>query len=205
MPDGTAEEADLRPVENGLRNEPTGGRPQNRLGRAAGQLERDRHSRTQLDEAVVEKRDAHLEGARHRGPIEVVEHVVDEAQLRVQDERARQPMTRRAVDPIGQRRSRQQTGGPARARRAPNANGPSPATPISRSCRRRPDRRLQRRLFPDECEPVRQRLPPRPQRAAPMPGPGSSARWPRPGGSGRIRRAARPRLDPRARPSRDVP
>ena len=44
----------------------------------------------ELDELVVEERDADLERVRHRGAVEVVEHVVDERELAVEVERRRQ-------------------------------------------------------------------------------------------------------------------
>ena len=43
---------------------------------------------------MIEERDAHLERVRHRGPVEVVEHVVDEPELRVEVERARKRLVR---------------------------------------------------------------------------------------------------------------
>ena len=46
-------------------------------------MRRDR--RAVLDDAVVEERDAHFERVRHRHPVEVVEHVVGECELRVDD------------------------------------------------------------------------------------------------------------------------
>ena len=42
------------------------------------------------DELVVEERHAHLERMRHRGAVEVVEHVVDEPELGVENERGRE-------------------------------------------------------------------------------------------------------------------
>ena len=44
-------------------------------------LEVGRDRRAVLDDVVVEERDAHLERVRHRRPVEVVEHVVDEREL----------------------------------------------------------------------------------------------------------------------------
>jgi len=51
-------------------------------------LERCGHSCAELDKAIVEERDANLERVRHRGAVEVVEHVVDEVELTVEHERA---------------------------------------------------------------------------------------------------------------------
>ena len=72
-------------------------------------------SRAELDELVVEERHADLERARHRGAVEVGEHVVDEAEPRVEVERglerrrprrARQPAAQHALGGAGVLRER---------------------------------------------------------------------------------------------------
>ena len=70
------------------------------LGRAAVDLERGRDRGCKLDDLVVEKRHPHLERVRHRYAVGVVEHVVDEPELRVEEERRRRADRRR-----GRRRS----------------------------------------------------------------------------------------------------
>ncbi len=62
------------------------------------QVRRDR--RAVLDDLVVEERHAHLERVRHRHPVEVVEHVVRQGELRVDEERRRERIVRRSPSAI---------------------------------------------------------------------------------------------------------
>ena len=52
---------------------------------------------------MVEIRDADLEGVRHRRPVEVVQHVVDEVELPVEEERAAEPSGAGAADSVCER------------------------------------------------------------------------------------------------------
>ena len=67
-----------------------------------------RDAGAQLHELVVEERHAHLERARHRGAVEVGEHVVHQAETGVQVERG---LERRRAGRVGQPAAQQRLGG----------------------------------------------------------------------------------------------
>ena len=79
-------------------------------------LEPRRDRRAELDDVVVEERDAHLERVRHRRAVEVVEHVVDEPELGVEVERRRERIVRDGAEALVQ--------DPRRARPSSAASGP---------------------------------------------------------------------------------
>ena len=57
--------------------------------------------RAVLDHLVIEERHPNLQGVRHRGAVEVVEHVVDERQLRVDVQRRGKRRVREVPEPVG--------------------------------------------------------------------------------------------------------
>ena len=74
---------------------------------AAPDLEVRWDARTELDELVVEKRNAYLERMGHRRTVEVMQHQVGERQLGIEEERQRQRLARRdAVEPVADCASR---------------------------------------------------------------------------------------------------
>ena len=108
--DGGVEEADLRLVDD-----PVGDEASRRVlehvlrlevASAPVHLEVRRHRGAQLDEVVIEEWHPHLERVRHRGAIEVVEHVVGEPELAVEEERRRQRRVREVAEPVGDRAQR---------------------------------------------------------------------------------------------------
>src|SRR5262249_28005028 len=94
-----AEEPDLAAVELEVRNHTSPSGAQDTLRRAVAELQRGRHLRTQLDEAMVKIRHPDLERVRHRSPVEVVQHVVDEAELRIEEKRALDAAAFRVAEP----------------------------------------------------------------------------------------------------------
>ena len=95
-------EADLTLVYHPIGNKPARGFSEDVLGAETMYLETGRNASAQLDELVVEEGNTDLERVRHRRSIEVVQHVVDEAQLRVDVERLRGSGSSGApVDPSG--------------------------------------------------------------------------------------------------------
>ena len=70
----------------------------------ATHLELRRNAGAELDQLVVEERHAHLERVRHRGAVEVVEHVVDQPELCIDVERRWQRVVRQGRQGAGAKR-----------------------------------------------------------------------------------------------------
>jgi hypothetical protein len=98
--DRPAEKPHLRPVDDVVRNAPARDRTEDVLCLVPAQLEPRRHARAELDDPMIEVRDAHLQRMGHRRPIDVMEHVVGEAELGVEHESALHPSARRAVESL---------------------------------------------------------------------------------------------------------
>ena len=135
MVDGAAEETDLRPVEHHVGDDSPGGLAEEVLRVRLAASGSTGNLGAELDDVVVEERDADLERVRHRRPVEVVEHVVDEAELAVQHERPldvpgvrrRQPIRDQPVE-----RATVPATSPPRASTGAQIGGPGGARPDRR-------------------------------------------------------------------------
>src|SRR5690242_16441012 len=87
--DRVVEEADLRLVDDPIRNESADRMLEHVLRVEPMHLVLRRDRGAVLDEMMIEKRHANLQRVRHRCPVEVMEHVVDEAELAIEVERIR--------------------------------------------------------------------------------------------------------------------
>ena len=126
LPTASLKKPRLRFVEHEVRHVAARGEPQHVLALEPAHLVPRRDARAQLDQLVVEERHAHLERAGHRGAVEVGEHVVHQAEPRVQVERG---LERRGARGAGQ----------------PAVENAPPRRPRARRARRRRGRRAGRR------------------------------------------------------------
>ena len=168
----------------------------------AANLQLGRHRGAELDDVVVEERHAHLERVRHRGAVEVVEHVVREARA------ARRGRAPPAAARPGRSPSRYEI---ARSAALPSSSASGPRT----SCCRSPGvsapliassrsagsgrRKSLDRAAQASRDRARRR---RAARAAAARAPAARRRRSRPRGASGSRRGARRRPGPRARRSR---
>ena len=178
------------------------GQPEHVLALEPAHLVAGRDARAELHELVVEERHAHLERAGHRGAVEVGEHVVDQAEPRVQVERG---LERRGAGGAGQAAAQHGLGGAgvlgerageqvaAAGRRAPGRSTRAGARPGRAAC-------SDVHEPPGAARPVAQRG--RRARRAADPARAPRSRRARPRGACGSRRAARRRPGPTARPSR---
>ena len=157
-------------------------------------LEAARDRGAELDELVVEERHPHLERMRHRGAVEVVEHVVDERELRVEIQRLRE---RIAVEPGGEGVDRTKCRGAVERRALTNQAPRCPGSTRPLIARSRSAGVGAASAAADRTSAGDQRARPVLQRA-PVCAPVPDGRGAMPHDACDTRRAARPRPGPRA-------